>query len=330
MEIKKICMHRFCAGGKKKKIIVSIFLIAIIAFAGALALVAHRKLEKNNVQNLSRQDRIIEGRKGLRAGNIDNYDQFVVPFDASQKGEIAIIVNGFDLAKQNIDKISKNEGGRIYATAISYLSDNNQNGSITVQVPADKFDETFSQLKKVGTSVVQESTQQLSNTNEYPIIMRPMSSGVDGQKTDSSMVTNSREITANSSIDQVVPAIYPAPMPINIPSFKQDKAYIRVVFMDYGKNEGQSAMNSKNMFVSSFEGQNMRNNFMVVLIIKLILLVVLLGILIFIFKRLFSRIAVSRKKAIHHHSEMKATKKSVVHIVRQASRNGNRIVKIKR
>ena len=70
----------------------------------------------------------------------------------------------------------------------------------------------------------------------------------------------------------------------------------------------------------------MRNNILAVLIIKSVFLLALLGILIFIFRRLFAHVVATRKKVIHHHSEMQAVKKSVVHVVRQLPKNRKRVI----
>jgi hypothetical protein len=249
-------------------------------------------------------------------------NQFALPQDASKSGELAVVVSNLDVAKKAVFDIAEKSKGNVYATFIAYASNNLKNGSIVVQVPAENFNSAFEDLKKISTNVVQESTQQISLRSPLPT---PMIAEAQ-PATDATAV--SEDETASDSQEKAVPeasaeiAIYPNPVQ---PQTLQDKGYIRIIFVDYGKIAKNDDRDEKQYVGGNILGvgnqgnQDMRNNLIVIIGLKLILLVAILGLLVVIFKKIFSRIKVRKenKKRVHIVRMMPKTQKRVIRIAKR-------------
>jgi hypothetical protein len=250
--------------------------------------------------------------KSNTIGSQQNND-FVMPDDALRGGEIAIVVNNLESAKKEISNVSTKGGGNIYATFISYASDEIKNGSIIVQIPAENFDIVFANLKKIGVQIVQESTKQIPLRSAYimPVPMNAEAGSVSGQ--NKSEVVASPDVIAEGSRDI---AIYPSPQS----TFIQNKAYIRVVLVDYGNQEKNVAVasRSKQGINNGIDVDNVRQNLLLIVGLKLIFVVAIFGLMLVLFKKILRRIRDLKKE------------KKAVHVVRQMPKTHARAVRVQK
>lgn len=84
-----------------------------------------------------------------------------------KNGDLSLKVNSADDANRKISDIAKANGGEISSSNFYQTAKNIKSGTITVKVPVANFETTFSQLKKVATLVVQESTSSQDITEQY-------------------------------------------------------------------------------------------------------------------------------------------------------------------
>jgi hypothetical protein len=242
------------------------------------------------------------------------------PRDAAKTGELAIVVDNLDSAKNSITEVAAKNGGSIYTTYIAYSSAKIKNGSIVVQIPAENFDVAMTDLKNISNRIVQESTRQIPINN--PSIYNPQPLSIPVSDKDDSNKSNSPAATDNKNVaDKTTEQSSIAPMPI-YNQVVQNKAYIKVVFADYGTvgndvraNQGGVA----NVIGIGYTGQNMRNNPWVILAIKSILLIVLLIVLFIIGKKITQNI-----------KRLKKNKSEIIHRVKQSPRSRARIIRIKK
>lgn len=310
-------------GPKHKKVfVVGVAVIALLVFLLVIASVGSRMRQIRNGVSMMRggdysRCSVEMGYGGKYCpGPItpDPIDQFILPQDALVSGEIAVIVNDIESAKKAVTEVGEKNGGNVYSTFISYASKNLKKGSMVVQIPAGNFDKTFAELKKIGTQVIQESTQKIPANNFY----YPMAATA----TDASSSVSVQEDVDTSEEDQAPEgkpeiAIYPAPTQL-----AQDKGYIKIIFADYVTTGKRSERNERDNFAGSFFGQgnstsqNMKNNILIVLGVKLIFLVAAFGILVVLFKKIFKTL--KNRKA----------KTAKIHVVRQMTKTNKRVVKI--
>lgn len=311
-----------CAGvGRKNKkvFIVIVFLLV----AGVLSLVALRA--SGEFGSRIDRDSYGYGRSGMMSGSygygrammgrgdiglsssrqINNQDQFVTPDDAVKSGELAVVVDNLENAKKAVSDIAAKNTGNVYSTFISYAAGNLKNGSIVVQVPAANFDAAFGDLKKIGKQLVQESTRQVPIRNIYPMPLAASEKSV-GKAVDEKAIAADDSSVASEVKPEI--AIYPSPVQFQQP---QDKGYIKIVFVDYGKGSAAGFATSA--------GQNQDNKLWVVFAIKLGMLIALLVILIIISKKILQnfRVIFAARKA-----------RPTVHVVRQMPKTRARIVRI--
>lgn len=241
-------------------------------------------------------------------------DQFILPQDAVISGQIAIVVSDLESAKKAVTDASVKNSGNVYSTFISYASKGLRNGSMVVQVPAGNFDNAFADLKKVGTQIIQESTQQIPPNNYYYPVAGAASDVATPASTKENADTPSNETDAK-------PELISDPAPAS-KQLVQDKAYIKVIFADYGTSAKKGERDEKRNFAGGFfnegnsTGQGMKNNLIIVLGVKLIFLIAVLGLMFLVFKRIFQAVK-GRKNKI-----------TKVHVVRQMTKTQKRVVKI--
>lgn len=296
----------FKLNSRRRKIIVAflIFLIGIVVLVIASGI--RWKLHENQTFG-----RMMYGSNGNRnyhsfmmnnAGfynNPSSDNSFVLPQDAAKSGEIALVVDDLDATRKAISLAASKNGGIVYFENISYASENVKNGSVIVQIPLEKFDATFANLKTVGSKIIKESTQQIAPRNTYIV---PMAA-------QEKVIVDDQDVTSSSpTSSSTEPMIYPAPQQVS-----QNKGYVRVIFVDYEKKEYQNRVFG--IFGSS---QNI-NGLWIAFGLKLVVLIVLLVVLLLVFQKIIRDIRAARaaKKA-----------KPLVRGVRQASKSRQHIVKI--
>lgn len=84
-----------------------------------------------------------------------------------KNGSLNLKVNSVDDVSREISDIAKNNGGEISASNFYQTAKNVKSGTITVKVPVANFEKAFSELKKVATLVVRESTSGQDVTEQY-------------------------------------------------------------------------------------------------------------------------------------------------------------------
>ncbi|KKP97710.1 MAG: hypothetical protein US25_C0035G0006 [Candidatus Moranbacteria bacterium GW2011_GWE1_36_7] len=308
----------------RRRKIVAAFLILVIGVA-IVALTTGLRLKLHEKQFGGRMIDGYDGKIGYSSmmrsqsgfygdSNANNF--FAIPQDAAKSGEVALVVEDLDVARKAISSIALKNGGIIYFENISYASENLKNGSVVVQIPLEKFDATFANFKNVGSRIIKESTEQIPLINYYP--MAAQEKNVANQD-----VSSSDSATSTSSIE---PMIYPAPQQVS-----QNKGYIRVVFVDYGKKEYQNR--AFGIFGSS---QNI-NGLWIALGLKFIVLIILFVVLLLVFQKIIRDIRAARaaKKAKTHHVHIASLASTSDHLresrrVRQMPKSSQRVVRIAR
>lgn len=82
-------------------------------------------------------------------------------------GNLNIKVGDTDLAVDSIRTIVKNNGGDIFSVNLNERVQGQKNGNVTVKVPNENFEKSFSQLKSVASHVVSESVSGSDVTEQY-------------------------------------------------------------------------------------------------------------------------------------------------------------------
>jgi len=84
-----------------------------------------------------------------------------------KNGELTLKVNSADDASRRISDIAKTNGGEVASSSFYQTAKNVKSGTVTVKVPVANFEKAFSELKKVATLVVRESTTGQDVTEQY-------------------------------------------------------------------------------------------------------------------------------------------------------------------
>jgi len=263
-----------CGGRHKRKII--IIIIAVLLALAVLAIAAcakkvHSERSFAGVGCTAGLD-MRNGKTLEKCGPQDVVDPFYPPADAAKKGELTVVAVDASHVTQATADIAAKNGGSVTSTKISYASNGAKQGSIVIQIPADKFESVFNALKTMGAWVVSESTEIIPQNN----IVYPMSAAEgQGVKTEIAQPSNAPQdqsapnsVNASSSAGVAMPAIYPLP-----PQYAQNKGYIRINFSDDGKSgwsdnrqgSGTIAINS-NDFVVIFGHNLLKGSFLILLI----------------------------------------------------------------
>ena len=94
-------------------------------------------------------------------------DQDIPDKKVIKNGNLTLKVDNSDESSAKISQIAQDNGGEVFSSNFYENPKNIKSGSITVKVPVANFEKTFSELKKVATLVVQESTSGQDVTEEY-------------------------------------------------------------------------------------------------------------------------------------------------------------------
>lgn len=82
-------------------------------------------------------------------------------------GSMNLKVESTDEALEKVSVIAEANGGEIFSSDFSQYKNNVKSGNITVKVPADNFEKTFAEIKKVASLVVHESISGQDVTEQY-------------------------------------------------------------------------------------------------------------------------------------------------------------------
>lgn len=84
-----------------------------------------------------------------------------------KNGNLILKVDNVDKASANITKISKDNGGEVASSNFRQSGASVKSGTMAVKVPVANFEKTFSDLKKVASLVINESTSGTDVTEQY-------------------------------------------------------------------------------------------------------------------------------------------------------------------
>jgi hypothetical protein len=84
-----------------------------------------------------------------------------------KNGNLSLKVDNADKASASVTKIAKDNSGEVASSNFRQSGTNVKSGSITVKVPVANFEKTFSDLKKVASLVLTESTSGNDVTEQY-------------------------------------------------------------------------------------------------------------------------------------------------------------------
>jgi len=84
-----------------------------------------------------------------------------------KNGNLSLKVDNADKASTSVTKIAKDNGGEVASSNFLQSGTNVKSGMITVKVPVANFEKTFSDLKKIASLVLTESTSGNDVTEQY-------------------------------------------------------------------------------------------------------------------------------------------------------------------
>jgi len=296
---KKVVLKNGEKSPKRKKLVAFLVVLNVIIFVGLIfiAKYSYRALKAVNdnqstAVNVSSAVATDSDTSDLKSEISSSYDvatcgdqnQFVVPVDAAENGELLVGVAGLDNARKRVSEIAGERGGTIYSTNLSYASNSLKRGTMVVQIPADKFGEAFEALKSVGTQILRESTQKITPNNFGCPMPMAQSVGAEVEKvaTETKNSDSTDKATTSDSTSSSASTLSPACL---YPQTPQDKAYIKVTFVDNKKEV--VAKNNLNAGKAIQAEQEYRNRAWLAFLIKIIFVILLFVILIVLIIRAF-------------------------------------------
>lgn len=292
---------------KRKKSILILLILATVLFAGLIVIAKFSPRVVSGIENISTPTigvSSVGAGSAPAAGEVrseiypnpampgyNGQNQFVLPEDAAENGELSIGVSNLDEARKKMAIIAQGSGGNVYFTNITYASNSIKKGVLVLQVPVGQFAKTFEALKSIASQVYRESTQKISPRNlNYPM---PMSQGAGSsaefknvdegvvQSSDASGVAVGSEPA--TQLEKSTPAQTDsvsaiAINPIYYPQTVQDKGYIKVTFLD--SNDNLKNVTPKNTNKNIFGlGQGTGKIVWLGLLLKAVFLVLLIALL---------------------------------------------------
>ncbi len=296
---KKVGLNVGAQYTKRKKVVVSLLLLNVLIFVGLISIAKSsyqvaREIGYNQPAKVKAPTATV-----IAPGEVDlgstfssapamlkcgDQDQFIVPADAAENGELSIGVVGLDGARKRVTELAGEGGGLVYSTNLNYAAGSLKRGTMVVQVPADKFEKTFEALKAVGTQLLRESTQKISSNNFGCPVPMTQGAGVEVKSvtTETQEADNAdKTVTAGGAGTDTI-AVSPTCL---YPQTSQDKAYIKVTFVDNKKEV--VAKNNLTIGKSLQDQQAYRNRAWLAFLIKIIFVILLVIFLIALVIRAF-------------------------------------------
>ncbi|HHX58915.1 MAG TPA: DUF4349 domain-containing protein [Candidatus Moranbacteria bacterium] len=97
-----------------------------------------------------------------QADEITETDQKII-----KNGDLTLKVPKTDRAAEEIGEIAKNNGGEVVSSNFYERIKGEKNGHMVIKVPADKFESTLAEIKKIGSQVINEVTNAQDVTAEF-------------------------------------------------------------------------------------------------------------------------------------------------------------------
>ncbi|HCP08288.1 MAG TPA: hypothetical protein DIT25_00600 [Candidatus Moranbacteria bacterium] len=111
-----------------------------------------------------------------------------------KNGSLNLKVTDTDSASSKISQIAKDNGGDVFSSNFYETEKNMKSGSISVKVPVNNFEKTFSELKKVATLVVQESISGQDVTEQYADLQAQIKNKQAEEQQFQSILTQAQKI----------------------------------------------------------------------------------------------------------------------------------------
>ena len=235
---------------------------------------------------------------GSSTGN--NIQQKVV-----KNGNVDMQVSSADQAAAKITQIAKDNGGDVYSSNFYQNLVNSKSGQITVRVPANNFDQAFSDIKKVGTLVVRESTSDQDVTAQYVDLQAQLKNAQAEEDAYTKLLDKAQKMedimSITDQLSNVRGQIEGLQGQIRYMDSQTDMATIsanisedsNVVVMDNSWRPWQVVKDSASMLIKSIQGGI---NFLIRLIIQVIPILLLYAIIIFILYEIGRAIYLKTKK----------------------------------
>lgn len=84
-----------------------------------------------------------------------------------KSGNLNLKVGSVDQAAEEIADVAKNNSGEVFASNFYQSKNNLKSGTVTVKVPMKNFEAAFTELKKIASLVIRESTAGQDVTEQY-------------------------------------------------------------------------------------------------------------------------------------------------------------------
>jgi hypothetical protein len=119
--------------------------------------------------------RVVPGSSGESSGNADAYDTPVALPDGGEAspqrvviytGTLALVVRDTGTAAEDITALATRLGGYVSAANL-YVQNDVQRGSLTIRVPAERYQEALAALRQMAVRVERETTGTEDVTQEY-------------------------------------------------------------------------------------------------------------------------------------------------------------------
>jgi hypothetical protein len=111
-----------------------------------------------------------------------------------KNGNLTFKVSNADNAAGDIATIAKNNGGEVFSSNFYENTSNVKSGTITIRVPVANFEKTFSEIKKVASLVVRESTSGQDVTEQYVDLQSRLKNKQEEEKAFADILARSGQI----------------------------------------------------------------------------------------------------------------------------------------
>jgi hypothetical protein len=111
-----------------------------------------------------------------------------------KNGNLTMKVANADNAANDVASIAKINGGEVFTSNFYENTSNVKSGTITVKVPVANFEKAFSELKKVASLVVRESTSGQDVTEQFVDLESRLKNKQEEEKAFADILTRSGQI----------------------------------------------------------------------------------------------------------------------------------------
>jgi hypothetical protein len=121
--------------------------------------------------------------------------------------ELFLAVDKFEEAFAQAQKIASQNGGFIVASSVTTREENRKSGSITLRVPSTKFDETLDALKKLASSVENESVRGNDVTEEFYDVAARLENKQNAEKRYQEILKSAKTVKDILEVEQALTTV---------------------------------------------------------------------------------------------------------------------------